>query len=97
MALCDIFAAAEHGAALVYHEIVAIEADATTWTAAHPGVASLLSAGTNYATAALTAAGVPVPAIVIAETAVLSALKALAAADPTVRSGSSSTVVGGAR
>jgi len=88
VALSDILAAAEHGAALVYHEIVAIQADATTWSAAHPEVAPLISAGTAYATQALAAAGVPVPVIVTAGTAVLSALKALAAADPTVRSGS---------
>jgi hypothetical protein len=88
MQLSDIFAAAEHGAALVYHEIVAIEADATKWSAAHPAIGPLIAAGSNYATQALAAAGVPTAPLVAAGTAVLAALKAMAAADPTVPSGS---------
>ena len=87
MELSDIFAAAEHGAALVYHEIVAIEADATKWSAAHPSVGPLIAAGSTYAMQALSAAGLPTAPIFAAGTAVLSALKALAAADPTVASG----------
>jgi hypothetical protein len=98
MALSDILAAAEHGAALVYHEIVAIQADATNWTTDHPEVKPLISAGTNYAVQALIASGLPLPMIVTGGMAVLSALKAMAAADPTVRSGASSAapVVSGA-
>jgi hypothetical protein len=87
MELFDIFAAANHGAALVYHEIVAIEGDATKWSAAHPAVGPLIAAGSNYAMQALNAAGVPTAPIVAAGTAVLSALKAMAAADATVTSG----------
>jgi Trk K+ transport system NAD-binding subunit len=87
MELSDIFAAAQHGAALVYHEVVAIEADATKWSAAHPAVGPLIAAGSNYAMQALSAAGVPTAPIVAAGTAVLAALKALAAADATVPSG----------
>lgn len=49
MDLSGIFAAAEHGAALVYHEIVAIEEDATKWSAAHPAVGPMIAAGSNYA------------------------------------------------
>ena len=50
------------GAALVYHEIVAIQADATTWVADHPEIGPLISAGSSYATQALTGAGLPLPA-----------------------------------
>jgi hypothetical protein len=85
--LSDIIAAAEHGAALVYHEIVAIERDVTQWQQAHPQVGPLIAAGTRYAQQALQSAGVPVASIVDAGTAVVAALKAMAAADPTVASG----------
>jgi hypothetical protein len=91
MDLSGIFAAAEHGAALVYHEIVAIEEDATKWSAAHPAVGPMIAAGSNYAIQALSAAGVPTVPIVTAGTAVLSALKAMAAADATFTSGGAKT------
>jgi len=87
MALSDIIAAVEHGAALVYHEIVAVESDVTQWSANNPEVAPLLKAGIEYAVKMLVGVGLPVPEIVVAGTAVLAVLKALAAADPTVQSG----------
>ena len=85
--LNDIFAAAAHGAGLVYHEIVAAEADVTKWEADNPAIKPLLDAGAGYASIALAGAGVPVPAFVTVGTAVLSALKLMAAVDPTVQCG----------
>ena len=86
----DIIGAAEHGAAIVYHDIVAIEADARAWKAAHPEVGPLLDSGVKYATTLLQSAGLPVDQINasgnLMATAVMSALKAMAAADPTVPS-----------
>lgn len=100
MAFSDIIAAAGHGAALVYHEIVAIQEDATTWSGQHPEIGQLIAAGTAFTAQAMAGAGVPVPAFVTAGTAVLSALKAMAAMDPTLQSGapsvSKATGAGGA-
>ena len=85
--LSESLAAAAHGAALVYHQIVAVQNDVTKWEADNPQIAPLVAAGSQYAVSALDSAGIPVLPLVSAGTAVLSALKALAAADPTVASG----------
>jgi hypothetical protein len=76
--------AAEHGGALVYNEIQAIEADASKWSADNPAIAPLITAGTDAGIALLTEAGVPVPQVLAAGTMVLSWLKKTAALDPTV-------------
>ncbi len=88
--VADIVAAAEHGAALVYHDILAVEGDVRTWSAAHPEVAPLVADGEKYASTLLQSAGFPVDQINssgrLMATAVMSALKAMAAADATVPS-----------
>jgi hypothetical protein len=82
-----IVKAAEHGAATVYHDIVAAEGDVSMWAADHPEVGPLVEAGTAYAMNFLRATGVPVPAIETAAGAVMAALKAMAANDGDVQSG----------
>lgn len=83
--------ALRHGAAAVYHEVVAIEGDATKWTTDNPDVGALASAGLSMAESYLSryagALGIPVPALSLVGEDVLAALKAMAAADPTVQSG----------
>ncbi len=85
--LADIIAAALHGAGLVYHELLSVEDDVTKWEAANPAVKPFIDMAVNAAVGALAGCGLPVPALITAGDAVLSALKQLAAADPTVQSG----------
>ena len=87
MSLSDLLAAVDHAAGLVYHEIVTVESDVTQWTAAHPQVQPLVAAGTAYLGQLLQASGIPASEFLTGGTALLAALKAMAAADPTVQSG----------
>lgn len=78
----------EHGANTVYHRVVALEDDLTKWESGNPALAGLVEEGLAYAESFITRMGVPVGAVVVVGSDVLAALKALAAADPTVSSGS---------
>jgi hypothetical protein len=80
------FTAMAHGAALVYHDVLAVETTVANWTSSNPEVAALLAKGVEYATPFLAAYGINVPAVEVAASAVLSALKSMAAADATVPS-----------
>jgi hypothetical protein len=80
----------EHGANTVYHRVVAVEEDVTKWETSNPELTALVSEGLAYAESFLTRMGVPVGAVVIVGSDILAAMKALAAADPTVPSGGGS-------
>lgn len=88
----DFLAAIEHGAASVYHQVLATGSEVAAW-GSNIAVAPLLSVGASVANAALDRVGLSGVANVI-ETDVLTGLKTLAAADPTVPStGSISALV----
>ena len=61
--------ALQHGAAWVYHEVVAVEADATAWTEANPAIAPLvqqaLSLAEDFVLRCAQSAGVPAPALAL--------------------------------
>lgn len=80
----------EHGANTVYHRVLAVENDLTKWEASNPELTALVGEGLAYADSFLTRMGVPVGAVVVVGSDILAALKALAAADPTVTSGGAS-------
>lgn len=80
----------EHGANTVYHRVLAVEADLTKWEASNPELTTLVGEGLAYSESFLTRMGVPVGAVVVVGSDILAALKALAAADPTVNSGGAS-------
>ena len=84
--------ALQHDAAWVYHEVVAVEADVTAWTEANPAIAPLvqqaLSLAEDFVLRCAQSAGVPAPALALVGVDVLAALKQMAAADSTVKSGS---------
>lgn len=80
------FAAAQRGAALVYHQILATGVEVKAWEADNPQIAALVEQGVTYATGALTRFGLPVGAISVVGEDILAALKALAAGDATVPS-----------
>lgn len=79
----------EHGANTVYHRLLTAENDITKWETSNPEIALLISEGLAFTESFLTRMGVPVGAVVVVGADTLAALKALAAADPTVPSGSS--------
>jgi hypothetical protein len=80
---------AEKGAALVYHDVLAAQRDVTKWMDNNPQVAALMGKGAQYVVSLLAADGLPTSNIFLIATTVEAGLKALAAADPTVQSGSS--------
>lgn len=80
-------AAAEHGASIVYHDIVGVTEKVSEWEATHPVVGPLVQQAVAYAESALSAAGIPVPEMISAGTAIWAALKKFAALDSTVDSG----------
>lgn len=89
MTLTDLLAAAEAGAATVYHDVLAIARNVQSWEAS-PVVAPLLEIGVTAANAMLERGGLP-GAIITSD--VLGALKLLAVKDATVPSlGPSSAV-----
>lgn len=83
--LSDFLSAVQLGAGSVYHQVVQEVPKVTSWTADHPELKPLINDGVTLASSLLGggAGGVGVPLA----TAVLSALKVLAAQDPTVQSG----------
>jgi hypothetical protein len=82
MTFAELIAAAEKGAASVYHAVLATGAEIVSWET-NPLIAPLVSAGVSAANDMLTRAGVD--AGVVASD-VTTSLKAIAAADPTVPS-----------
>jgi hypothetical protein len=85
------FSAIEHGAALVYHKVLATGVQVTEWEIDHPTIAPLVQSGLDYALGVLMRFGVPVGTIAVVSEDILAALKALAAADATVPSVSTVT------
>lgn len=85
--LTEILAAADHAAAVVYHDVVSVERDATQWHADHPEVGPMLTVGESYLSSVLHAAGIDLPSVLTAGKLLLGALKGMAANDPTVMSG----------
>ena len=88
--LANVFHAIGAGAATVYHDVLAVSTDVTTWEN-NPAVAPLLSIGLDYATALLGRLGVPLDAVSLAGADILAGVKALAALDATVASAPGST------
>ncbi len=77
---------AEKGAALVYHDVLAIQINATKWSEQNPAIASLLQRGVTYVLSLLAADGLPTRDVWLVATTVEAALKELAANDPTIPS-----------
>lgn len=80
------FTAMTHGASLVYHDILAVETTVVNWTTTNPEIHALVTTAVDAGSAFLIAHGIPVPAIEVATSAVMSALKSMAANDATVSS-----------
>ena len=74
------------GAELVYHDVVAVEVNASHWAHDNPAVAALIEQGAQLGTAFLTAHGIPVASGELAASAVLATLKGMAANDTSVPS-----------
>lgn len=85
LGFASYIAAAEKGAASVYHAIIGTGVAVSAWETAHPEVGALVGVGTDFANAMLARAGIPVGDAVAAED-VLASLKQLAAHDATVPS-----------
>jgi hypothetical protein len=81
----DFLAAAEKGAASVYHAVLATGAEITSWES-NPIVAPFLDVGVSAANDMLARAGVPATTSGVIESDIATALKGIAAADPTVPS-----------
>jgi hypothetical protein len=79
--------AAEHGAAIIYNDVVHVANEVSTWTSSHPEIGPLIAAGETFAKNLLVSAGVPLPELVTVETLIVSALKRMAAQDASVSSG----------
>lgn len=77
----------EHGANTVYHRLLAIESSVTKWEADNPLVVPFINEGLAFTKSFVSRMGVPVDAVALVGEDTLAALKALAAADPTVQSG----------
>lgn len=71
--------AVAHGAAMVYHEVAAAEADASKWLTNHPEVSALLAKGKSMAEAWLAAHGVPEAEVEVMVGDILGVLRGLAA------------------
>lgn len=76
-----------HGAALVYHQVVAAESNIANWTTSNPTVAPLIQMGLSAANSFASRMGVPTGAISLAAEDIQSALGSMAALDTTVTSG----------
>jgi hypothetical protein len=85
MTFLELLAAAEKGAASVYHAVLATGAEINTWES-NPLVTPLVGAGVAAANEMLTRAGVSTETAGVIESDVTTALKTIAAADPTVPS-----------
>lgn len=81
-------AIATHAASWVYHGVLAIESDVAAWTS-NPAINALVKDGMAYMETLLATHGIPVAALGTLEQGFMAALRGLAAADPTVTSGTS--------
>lgn len=88
--------ATERGAALVYHDVLAIERDFSKLLG-NPEVEALAQTGLKYAAVLLERAGIPYDATMIVGEDILAAIKAQGIADATVRSGRPSLLARRAR
>jgi hypothetical protein len=84
--LSGFFDAMHKGAELVYHDVLAIEANVTQWTHTNPAIASLIEQGAQLGAAFLTAHGIPVASAELAASAVLATLRGMASNDTSVPS-----------
>lgn len=85
MSFRDLLAAAERGAASVYHAVLATGADVLSWEQ-NPVVGALVQTAVGTANGMLTRAGVPAGVITVVEHDIHAALKTLAVFDSTVSS-----------
>lgn len=87
MTFQSAFLAIEHGAALIYHKVLATGVAVTAWEIDHPELAPLINAGLDYAEdLVFRLTGLPREASALARTDIMAALKVLAAKDATVPS-----------
>lgn len=84
--LDDFFTAMHKGAALVYHDLLAVEEDIKQWRLDNPTVAALVDTGVKYGTMFLTAHGIPIAGLESAGLAVLATLRDMASEDASVNS-----------
>jgi hypothetical protein len=80
--------AATHFAGGVYHKILAIEGNVAKWENDNPALTPIIAVAANSMGSALSAAGIPIPALKSAADMLMSALGTMAANDPTIQSGS---------
>jgi hypothetical protein len=85
MTFLELIAAAEKGAASVYHAILATGAEIATWES-NPLVQPLVDMGVSAANGMLARVGVPTGTLGVVSDDIHAALKQIAAADPTVPS-----------
>lgn len=94
MTFAAFIAAAEKGAASVYHAILATGAEIASWES-NPLVAPLVQAGVAQANGMLARAGVSTTVGAVIESDIHAALKHIAALDPTVSSLGGLLTIGG--
>lgn len=80
----SFISACRHGAALIYHDVVAAETTITKWRSDNPAVAGIFDQGVQYVNDVLTAHGIPVAEGVIVVKTIGAALKEMAAGDPSI-------------
>jgi hypothetical protein len=76
--------ACRHGAALIYHEVVAAESAIANWRSDNPQLSALFDQGVQYVEDLCLAHGIPVMQGVLVVKTIGSALKQMASADPSV-------------
>lgn len=74
----------EHGAAYLYHQVLAIEGDVTAWTASNPQLTPLIHTGVELAKDAIARTGFPVSLVSIVGQDIVAALRGMAALDNSV-------------
>jgi hypothetical protein len=84
MTFADFIAAAQHGAASIYHDVLAVGSAISAWES-DPAIRPLIMAGVVCANGVLSRFTGIDP--VILERDILIALKGIAALDPTIKSG----------
>jgi hypothetical protein len=78
-----------HAAALIYHDVLAVETKIEAWRSDNPALAGLFDQGLQYVSDVATSFGLPVTQGLLVVKTIGAALKQMAANDPTVKSGSS--------
>lgn len=84
--LDHFFMAMHKGAALVYHDILAVEANITNWRHDNPVLSAMIDQGVEYGVRFLKAHGIPFDNLDLAKNAVLATLRDMAADDASVNS-----------